>query len=124
MAIRVVVVGLVARHNIVELLRRSVRRSLSSALGRSSLKVARLPARRRLPRSVRHADVVANVTHVPLNPRVRAVVCFPWTPGSAGPTSRSGVAAGTSRIETFDTLLAYVPPMERVAAAKMLRGSG
>jgi hypothetical protein len=33
-------------------------------------------------------------------------------------------AAGTFRIETFDTLLAYVPPMDRAAAAKMLRGSG
>lgn len=31
-------------------------------------------------------------------------------------------AAGTYRVETFDTLLAYVPPMGRTAAAKMLRG--
>lgn len=33
-------------------------------------------------------------------------------------------AAGTSRIETFDTLLAFVPPMGRAAASEMLRGSG
>jgi hypothetical protein len=33
-------------------------------------------------------------------------------------------AAGTFRIETFDTLLAYVPPMERRAARDALRGSG
>jgi hypothetical protein len=32
-------------------------------------------------------------------------------------------AAGTSRIETFDTLLAYVPALERHRARKMLRGS-
>lgn len=32
-------------------------------------------------------------------------------------------AAGTSRIETFDELLRYVPPMERGAAERMLRGS-
>ena len=33
-------------------------------------------------------------------------------------------AAGTSRIESFDELLAYVEPMEREAAASMLRGTG
>lgn len=32
-------------------------------------------------------------------------------------------AAGTSRIETFDALLKFVPPMERRAAKRMLRGS-
>ena len=32
-------------------------------------------------------------------------------------------AAGTSRIETFDDLLRYVPPMGRRAARRMLRGS-
>jgi hypothetical protein len=32
-------------------------------------------------------------------------------------------AAGTSRIETFDELLRYVPEMERGAAERMLRGS-
>jgi hypothetical protein len=33
-------------------------------------------------------------------------------------------AAGTSRIEPFDDLLVYVQPLERSAAARMLRGKG
>jgi hypothetical protein len=33
-------------------------------------------------------------------------------------------AAGTSRIETFDNLLPFVPPLDRRRARQMLRGHG